>query len=133
MSSKETPPASTLAPPSHPFVTANDHSSLLNVVGWFSVVVIALVVLTRLGTRWAFSRTFGFDDVAIITSAVCLASNIGFQIVTRLQMFSIAQTTTVSLGVPNGLGRSTGDESESQLIAQQKVTLRVRPRSKQSS
>ncbi|KAF2689638.1 hypothetical protein K458DRAFT_358572 [Lentithecium fluviatile CBS 122367] len=104
MSAEESLPTSDPAPPSHPFVTADDHTSLLNVVGWFSVVVIVMTVLTRLGTRWAKSRTVGLDDGAIITSTI----------------FAIAQTVAVSMGVNNGLGRSAGNETDAQLIAQQK-------------
>jgi hypothetical protein len=69
--SSEVPESSTIpVTPSHPLVTANDHTSLLNVVGWFAVTVIVLIVLTRLGTRQAKSRTVGSDDAAIIISTV---------------------------------------------------------------
>ncbi|KAF2661112.1 hypothetical protein K491DRAFT_477010 [Lophiostoma macrostomum CBS 122681] len=92
-------------PPSHPFVTADDHTSLLDVVGWFCVVVIALIVLARLGTKWAKSRTVGLDDGAIILSTI----------------FAVTQTATVSIGVANGLGRTVPAASSDQLIAQQKA------------
>ncbi|KAF2644022.1 hypothetical protein P280DRAFT_546874 [Massarina eburnea CBS 473.64] len=90
---------------SHPLVTSNDHTSLLNVVGWFSVTVIVLIVLTRLGTRRAKSRTVGLDDGSIVLSA----------------LVAIGQTVTVSLGVGNGLGKYTGEETQVQLEAQQKA------------
>jgi hypothetical protein len=70
MSSDEHPPTASPLSPSHPHVTASDHTSLLIVVGWFSVVIIVIILLTRLGTRHAKSRTVGFDDAAIILSTV---------------------------------------------------------------
>ena len=73
MSSEE--PASTAAPlpPSHPFDSPVDHTSILNVLGWFCAVVITLIVLARLGTKWAKSRSVGLDDAAIILSTVSIA------------------------------------------------------------
>jgi hypothetical protein len=80
MSSGTAAPAAADVRPSHPFVTTKDHTSLLNVMGWFLVVVVVLVVLTRLGTRRAKSRTIGLDDYAIILSTVRSSSDmlVGF-------------------------------------------------------
>lgn len=92
--------------PSHAFVTSNDHTSLLNVLGWFSIIVIVVVVLTRLGTRRAKSRTIGLDDYAIVVSAVRSSRNFQYTSLITSKIFAIAQTATMSVGVANGLAES---------------------------
>ncbi|PVH99941.1 hypothetical protein DM02DRAFT_528014 [Periconia macrospinosa] len=105
MSSEE--PEHTPVPIHHanPLVTENDHTSLLNVLGWFAVTVIVLIVLTRLGTRRAKSRILGLDDGFIIISV----------------LVAIAQTAALTVGVNNGLGKITGTETLAQLEIQQKA------------
>ncbi|OCK81438.1 hypothetical protein K432DRAFT_434145 [Lepidopterella palustris CBS 459.81] len=89
---------------SHPRDSTDDHRSLVNVVGWFLLVVVIMIILTRLGSRWAKLRSLGLDDVFIIISTV----------------FAISQTVTVSIGVGNGLGHINADVTEEQRERQQK-------------
>jgi hypothetical protein len=56
--------------PSHPLDFFDDHRSLLNVVSLVLAVITILIVLTRLGTRWAVSQAVGLDDGLIVISTV---------------------------------------------------------------
>ncbi|KAF2804149.1 uncharacterized protein BDZ99DRAFT_452115 [Mytilinidion resinicola] len=89
---------------SHPLDSRDDHRSLINVFGWFCVVLITGIILTRLFSRWVKSRSFGIDDAFILASMV----------------LSILQTVAVSIGVGHGLGQLESQFISTQSVAQQK-------------
>ncbi|MCJ1383294.1 hypothetical protein MMC17_006407 [Xylographa soralifera] len=91
--------------PSHPQDGSDDHGSLLSVVSFFLLASTTLVVLTRLGTKWAMSHKLALDDGLIIAS----------------MLFATAQTVLLSLAVTNQLGDSAGSVDQSRQEALEKV------------
>jgi F0F1-type ATP synthase membrane subunit a len=106
---------------SHPLVTDRNHGSLLNMLGWFVIVCIALVVISRLGMKWAKSRKQNLDDMFVVLAMVRVNPRMGQNTThSDQQLFAVAQTLCVSIGVANGLG-DPEEISTDQLQTQQKV------------
>jgi hypothetical protein len=55
---------------SHPFVTKDDHRSFLDICGWFMVVVVVIIVLARMGAKWAKVGKLGIEDGALALATV---------------------------------------------------------------
>lgn len=48
----------------------DNHGAVVNIVSWFLLVFSSLLILTRLGTKWAVSRVLHVDDGMIVLSLV---------------------------------------------------------------
>lgn len=70
-------------------VTADDHGALLQIVAWFTMVAMILMVFLRLAIRFTATHSAGFDD-AIVFAAM---------------LFGIGNVITISFAVVHGLGK----------------------------
>lgn len=50
----------------------NDHSPAVHIVAWLGIVVSALAILARVGTKWIVQRKVEWDDGAIVAAFVGL-------------------------------------------------------------
>jgi hypothetical protein len=103
----------------------------VNVVTWILLITSTLAVLTRLITKRALRRRIDVDDAFVIAALVCIpplislpcfrkaAHSCGYQIV------SIGSGLSVNVQTANGLGRDIYNLTDNQIIAYQKVYLRM--------
>jgi len=106
--SKATPPpfnGTFNSTPSNPWDSPADHTGLLNVVGWYLVVLYTLIMLVRLITRWVLVRQVTSDDILI----------------TLAWVFGVLAQITISLGVESGLGLTDVTADMPGIVAVQKV------------
>lgn len=54
----------------HAAVTADDHGAILQIVAWFMMVSMILMVALRLAIRFTATRLAGWDDTFVIIAMV---------------------------------------------------------------
>lgn len=54
----------------HAAVTADDHGAILQIVAWFMMVSMILMVALRLAIRFTATRLAGWDDTFVVIAMV---------------------------------------------------------------
>lgn len=124
-----------------PFVTKDNFSTLIQILIWLFLIISALSVAGRTGTKAAFVRTVKkMDDNFIHTSLVrSLLQHICegaicplFLFIDILQLLSIGQSIAVSIAASNGLGKHLLRLKESQIHTIGKVNIAIQRRTVES-
>jgi len=113
---------SATATPSAPLVTSGQS---INVVSWILLCIMLLSVATRLGTKFTIIRKLEADDGVACLAMVSapLTASRSLQLTDPIQLFSSAQTITLSTEIANGLGRHYNDLDISEQLSFQKACL----------
>ena len=116
---------SATAAPSAPPVTSGQS---INVVSWILLCIMLLSVATRLGTKFTIIHKLEADDGVACLAMVGapLTASRSLQLTDPIQLFSSAQTITLSTEVANGLGRHYDDLDISEQLGFQKACLSQR-------